>query len=169
MARKKADRVKSTGSESGGGIVILKVALAEQKSLWRRIALRCEQTLDDLHEIIFEAFDRYDEHLYSFYFPRPGSRGRARIRNAVEYSSPEICEEPDPWGDDFPRNAAETPLASLQLKPGRTFQYLFDLGDSWWHEITVEETDAIVEPGNYPRILETHGQSPPQYPLDEEE
>lgn len=47
--------------------------------------------------------------------------------------------------------------------------YLFDFGDEWWHEITVEQIDAKPEEGGYPRVLEEHGQSPPQYPdMDEE-
>ena len=45
-------------------IFVLKVALAGRKGIWRKIALRGGQTLDDLHEAIFEAFDRDDEHLY---------------------------------------------------------------------------------------------------------
>ena len=55
-------------------IFVFKVALAGQKSIWRKIAMRGNQTLDDLHEAIFDAFDRYDEHLYSFYFPPPGTK-----------------------------------------------------------------------------------------------
>ncbi len=48
--------------------------------------------------------------------------------------------------------------------------YLFDFGDEWWHDITVEQTDAPAEKGKYPRIVEEHGKAPPQYPdLDEEE
>ena len=37
-------------------------------------------------------------------------------------------------------------------------------------EITGEATDAPAEKGRYPRILEKHGKSPPQYPdMDDEE
>ena len=38
------------------------------------------------------------------------------------------------------------------------------------HDITVEQTEAPAEKGRYPRVLEKHGRSPPQYPdLEEEE
>ena len=47
-------------------IFVLKVALEGDKSVWRRIAFRGDQTLDDVHEAVYRAFDRYDEHLYSF-------------------------------------------------------------------------------------------------------
>jgi len=38
----------------------------------------------------------------------------------------------------------------------------------WWHEITVEQTDAADDKGRYPRIVERKGDSPPQYPDAEE-
>jgi hypothetical protein len=154
-------------------VVILKVALAGRKSIWRRIVLRGSQTLDDLHESIFDAFDRDDEHLYSFYFPQPGTKGRARTRDAVEYTCPDSYEDSEDFDDDddddSEPNAAKTTLSSLGLKPGQVFLYLFDFGDEWWHEITVEQTDAPAAKGKYPRVVEKHGKSPPQYPdMDEE-
>jgi hypothetical protein len=151
------------------GIFVFKVALQARKSIWRRIAMRGDQSLDDLHEAIFEAFDRYDEHLYSFYFPRLGAKGRARLRDAIEYTAPFAFEEPGPFGNEGLGNAAESTLASLGLKPRQTFFYLFDFGDSWWHEATVEEIKTSGEKGRYPRMIEKHGESPPQYPdIDDE-
>jgi len=149
-------------------VFVVKVALAGRKSVRRRIAIRGNQTLDDLHEMIFEAFDREDEHLYSFLFPRPGARGRARRRDAVEYASPFMAEE-GVWSGDSARNAAKTRIDSLGLQPAQNFLYLFDFGDEWWHEIAVERIDAPVEKGAYPRILECRGSSPPQYPDFDEE
>lgn len=48
---------------------VFKVALKGARRIWHRIAIRSDQTLDDLHKAIFNAFDRYDEHIYSFYIP----------------------------------------------------------------------------------------------------
>jgi hypothetical protein len=145
---------------------VFKVALSDRKSIWRRIAVRAGQTLDDLHEAIFDAFDRYDEHLYSFYFPKPGTKGRARLRNAIEVACPFSCDDPF---DAPQQNAAKTTLNRLGLKRGQVFLYLFDFGDNWLHDVTVEEMDVPADEGEYPRILESRGESPPQYPdLDEE-
>lgn len=58
----------------------MKVALTGAKRIRRRVAIRGDRTLEKLGEAIFEAFDRYDPHLSSFYFPGPGSRGRERLR-----------------------------------------------------------------------------------------
>lgn len=147
-----------------GPVFVFKVELSGDKATWRRIAMLGNQTLEELSWAIFHAFDREDEHLYSFYFPKPGSKGRARIRNALEYSHPANCEEGgSPWGPS-PENAADANVGSLGLKARRKFHYLFDFGDEWWHDITVEAGDAPRERGKYPRILEKHGKSPPQYP-----
>jgi len=150
-------------------VFVLKVALRDAKTIWRRIAIRGNQTLDHLHQAIYAAFDREEEHLYSFYLPPPGSRGgRAAIRDAVEYACPYSAKTPGPlaelFGDEPTKNAAKTRLEHLGLERGQRFYYLFDFGDEWWHEITVEQTDAEPEEGRYPRILEKNTPSPPQYP-----
>lgn len=148
-------------------VYVFKVALAGAKSIWRRIALRSDQTLDDLHQAIFQAFDRFDEHLYSFYFPKSKSRSRTALSDAVEYTHPYHA-----GGDDFfgkaAHDASEATLESLKLVPKQSFHYLFDFGDQWGHEITVEKTDEPVENGKYPRILDQRGESPPQYPEEED-
>lgn len=47
---------------------------------------------------------------------------------------------------------------------------MFDFGDEWWHSIellSVREEEVV---GKYPRIIESQGEAPPQYPpYDEEE
>jgi hypothetical protein len=149
-------------------VYILKVALAGRKRIWRRIAIRGNHTLGKLHDAIFDAFDREDYHLYSFYFPQPGSRGRARRRDATEYTHPFALED-DLFPDKSAQNAEMTKIDSLGLEIGQSFDYLFDFGDCWEHVITVEATDAPAEKGGrYPRILEKRGESPPQYPDPEE-
>lgn len=147
---------------------VFKVALAGRKSIWRRIALRGNQTLDDLHEAIYKAFDRWDEHMYSFYFPKPGRKGRAAIRDAEEYTHPYAAANPFPFDDKQVTDASKVKVSALGLRANRKFLYLFDFGDDWWHEITVEQTDAPEEKGRYPRIIEKKGDSPPQYPDAEE-
>ena len=95
-------------------IFVFKVALAGKKSIWRKIALPADYTLDDLHEAIFDAFDRYDEHLYSFYFPPPGTKKLAmsKVRDYAEYGSPNLCEDDGPYSDPDVPNAGETTLSS---------------------------------------------------------
>jgi hypothetical protein len=65
-----------------------KVNLKGAKRIWRLIAMRGDQTLDDLYEGIFRAFDRFDDHLYSFYFPKAPRRRSAVGPPVREYATP---------------------------------------------------------------------------------
>ena len=144
---------------------ILKVTLTTKPAVWRTIAIRSDQTLDDLHEVLFEAFDRFDEHMYSFHRqPLFARRGPDFNRGNVEYTSPVLIEEADPFGERDVRDASRTRMDELEFKQGDKFYYLFDFGDSWWHELTVEQTGQPLQPAyQYPFIMEKHGVSPPQY------
>ena len=157
-------------SKNTGSVYILKVALEHDKKIWRKIAIRSGQTLHDLHDIIYDAFDRDDEHLYSFYFPTIPAKSRSRkaMRDATEYTHPFALEESGIFESEA-SNAAMTSIQSLNLQKKQKFYYLFDFGDSWWHEITVEEIDGNADEGTYPRIIEKKGQSPPQYQYEDEE
>ena len=46
-----------------------------------------------------------------------------------------MFEEPDPVETQRRLNAARTCLDTLGLRVGQQFEYLFDFGDSWWHEV----------------------------------
>ncbi len=158
-------------SSNTGSVCVVKVALANSKRVWRKIAIREGHTLHDLHNIIFEAFDRDDEHLYSFFFPhfRKKINLQKIYHSSVEYTHSFNYEEQGMDGNDS-QNASATTIESLSLNNGQVFYYLFDFGDSWWHEITVENTDGPANNGKYPRIVERKGQSPEQYPdYDEDE
>ena len=150
-------------------VVILKVALKGAKRIWRRIAIRTDQTLDDLHSAIFRAFDRYDEHLYSFYMSAAKGTSRRRLMDALSYSSPACFEGRRDLLETKQFNAVETRIGDLKLKCATTFEYLFDFGDEWWHEVTVEGVEALQAKVKYPRVIECRGDSPPQYPDPEDE
>jgi hypothetical protein len=163
------EEAMATRKQKPGRVFVFKVALKGQKRIWRRIAIRGDQTFDDLHEEIYDAFDRYDEHLYSFYFLRPGVRGRYRLEGALEIGHPMVAEDSGP----FRMARCETqprPRSNRCSFRRENFQYLFDFGDDWWHELTVESTDGEPDNQPYPRVIEKKGESPPQYPdLDEDE
>jgi len=151
-------------SANEGAVCVLKVALAEQKKIWRKIAIREGQTLHDLHEIIFSAFARFDEHMYTFFFPSLPTKfdPRQLFRQARQISHPFLCEEDGLNPEQH--SGALVSIGTMQLKPQQVFYYLFDFGDEWWHEITVEAVGGTADQGDYPRILEKKGASPSQYP-----
>lgn len=149
---------------------VFKVALTGEKNIWRRIAIRSDQTLDDLHAALFDAFDRFEEHMYSFHRqPLYARRGPDFNRDNEEYTSPMILEVADSFDPSDRHDASKTQIGALGLKPGDNLYYLFDFGDSSWHDLTVETTDLKVERARrYPWIMEKHGESPPQYSYPEE-
>ena len=142
---------------------VIKVNLKGARRVTRTIALRGDQTLDVLHEAIFHAFDRFDAHLYSFYFPKAPSRRRTAGPRPKEYTAPEMLDGPDAFDDEDRFDASAHTLDDLGLRPGQTFEYLFDFGDCWWHEGTVEAVNPVVPRARYPHIRASRGASPPQY------
>jgi len=147
-----------------GSVCVVKVALAYSKRIWRKIAIREGQTLNDLHNIIYDAFNRYDEHMYSFFFPTVMSKFDPRkiFQSSDEYTHPYACEDQGPFGSDS-KNASRTSIESLGLTEGQVFYYLFDFGNEWWHEITVEKVGGAADDGKYSRIIDQKGASPQQY------
>ncbi|HRW07969.1 MAG TPA: hypothetical protein P5121_22865 [Caldilineaceae bacterium] len=57
-----------------------------------------------------------------------------------------------------------TTLASLELKKGQKFLYLFDYGDEWRFTVKVHAINKNADPSlTYPRIVESVGEAPVQY------
>jgi len=80
-----------------------------------------------------------------------------------------MIDEAQLLGGPQVRDAGDTTISALGLMTGRTLKYLFDFGDEWWHDVTVEQTDGELGPAKYPQVIEKHGASPPQYPEPEED
>jgi hypothetical protein len=124
-----------------------------RKLVRRDIEIRGDQTLEQLHQAIFEAFDRSDEHLYEFQFGK-----RPHDPDGLNYGVPDPQERKKGSGD-----ARATTLDALGLKPDRVFGYLFDFGDEWFHQVEVERIEQAIPTVTYPRVIKRVGKSPPQY------
>jgi len=147
-----------------------KVALFDMKKIYRQIDISSEQTLEELHDIIFDAFDREDEHLYSFYLTRKPMRSTINIYNFPEYSIINEFDDDLSFRSNEKFDAEDTRIVSLKMKEKQKMYYIFDFGDSWWHEITLLSTSEIENISDLPKIVKKVGDSPPQYPdWDEDE
>lgn len=133
-----------------GGPVSEKFA---NKVIYRTIEIRGDQSLEQLHDAIFEAFDRFDGHLYEFQLGK-----RPFDPQGPNYGVTDPHETKKGYGD-----ARTTTLDALDLKPGRVFGYLFDFGDEWFHQTQVERVEPAIPTVTYPRIIKRVGKSPPQY------
>lgn len=116
-------------------IYTFKVSLYFNRRTYRVIEICWDQTLDTFHEIIYDAFDRGDEHLYSFYLTRKPLKNIRRCYDFAEYTCSEIAEHE--YTDSKIHDACSTNVEQLKLNVKDKLYYLFDFGDSWWHEITL--------------------------------
>lgn len=134
----------------------------KNKTVSRTVLIRGDQTLDQLHDAIFAAFDRDDPHMYEF------QMGKGPMDpDGPRYVLPEAA------GDDFGAPIAGTvdvtTLDDVGLEVGRQFGYWFDFGDDWHHQIGVEAVEGGLGTGAYPRVVKRVGESPPQYPDEGDE
>lgn len=165
---KAAKAPKTTKKPSGKGVPIYTLDvfiisgpvhdkfLRKNPVISRSIEMRGDQTLEELHEAIFEAFDRFDEHMYEFQFGERPMDPKAK-RYVLEVAM-------DDDGGPKPKGTVEdTTLDSLKLKVGDCFGYWFDFGDDWWHQVDVMKIEDESPKGKYPKISNKVGKSPPQY------
>jgi Plasmid pRiA4b ORF-3-like protein/LexA DNA binding domain len=125
-----------------------------RKLVNRVIEIRGDQTLEQLHQAIFEAFDRFDQHQYEFQLGK-----RPHDPQGPNYGLPDLSEKKPARGD-----ARTTKLDDLGLKPERVFGYWFDFGDDWYHQVQIERIEKAIPTVTYPRLIKRVGKSPPQYP-----
>jgi len=140
-----------------------KVSIVGIPKLYRIIEAGGNCTFDDLHKAIFEAFDRFDPHLYSFFITRSDSKSMRSIMQAPEITHPYNLE--DLMGHERQkRSAAGTKIDDARLEERDFFHYLFDFGDEWWHRIRVQSVTESNARKKCLRIVKSVGESPPQYP-----
>ena len=139
-------------SEVRSGTHIFKVTLAGWRggsgSVWRRLAVPPDTSLDGLAGAILSAFKLDDDHLYDFRYR--DQRGKSHV-----YYHP-YCEK-GPWTPEI--TVGETELA---LKDAMRFT--FDYGDYWQFEVRLERIDAGVCRLQQAEVIDSAGKAPEQYP-----
>jgi len=63
-----------------------------------------------------------------------------------------------------PGDVQTTTLDQLNLRPGQELMYLFDYGDEWRFKVRVHALHPDASDGEYPRVVESVGEAPEQYP-----
>lgn len=119
-----------------------KITLVESKPpIWRRIQVR-NCTLDKLHEAIQTAMGWTNSHLHHF-----------TIEDGY-YGDPDLVHEDS--GDIEYEDSTRIKVADiLPDGPGVfCFEYEYDFGDGWTHEIQFEGVHPREEGVRYPRCLE---------------
>jgi hypothetical protein len=162
------DRPKAVTPSSPDALYVLDVFLvsrpvsdqfiAKNPEISRTIEIKGSNTLEDLHNIIFEAFDREEAHMYEFQVGGRGPQDPSARRYGLKQVFSDSLFEDEPVED-----VASTAIASIGLSVDESFGYWFDFGDDWWHQIDVVSIADKAPEGQYPKITKRVGASPPQY------
>jgi Plasmid pRiA4b ORF-3-like protein/Domain of unknown function (DUF1841) len=121
-------RTKSAVAPVRDAVYQVKVILHGAKPpIWRRLRLPASTTLAQLHQVIQVAFGWEDAHLHAF---EVGGR---------RYSRPDF----ELWDEAADEGKAR--LQDLASRPGARLRYTYDFGDSWEHDVLVE--DALAPDG----------------------
>ena len=124
----------------------------------RTIEICGDQTLEELHNAIFKAFNRFDNHMYEFQVGGKGPNDPKARRYGFSSPDDELL-----MGGKLAGDVRQTIMDNLKLKKDATFGYWFDFGDDWWHQINVLAIEQKTPKGKYPKVSNRVGQSPPQY------
>jgi hypothetical protein len=124
-------------------IMQLKIKLlgVTKPPVWRRLQLRADTRLDQLHEILQAALGWENYHMHAFSF------------------GDEEFGIPDPeLGFSDERQVTLGELTDI----GARFRYTYDFGDDWQHEITVEDLLDADPDTHYPTLVAAKGACPPK-------
>ncbi len=190
------------------------VSLPGTGRTWRKIEIRADQTLEDLHFAIQKAYRWDGDHLYSFFMSGQAWDESSEYRLPEGYTPwgepiddeegeewPELTPEEheqvlrtlfgggegmtveemqahmDAFWEEYlaeeealgPGNVQTSTLEELNLKLKQEFMYLFDYGDEWRFKVRVHAINENADPdAEYPRLAESVGEAPAQYPTWDE-
>lgn len=136
--------------------------------LHRIIDIEENAPFDLLHELIFEAFDRYDPHTYKFLLTRSQVKNTGELFDCKE----EVCDLRFAYGYEevIAHDIFTYTIAEAGLKEKDIIYYWFDFGDDWLHRLRVEKiftVDDEPEEGSYiAEVMKKVGKSPEQYAED---
>lgn len=112
--------------------------------IWRRLLVRSDSTLADLHFTLQIALDWTDTHLHCFHL-----RGK-------DYGIPHS------GGISFSTEAHQVRLGDFQFQINERFRYEYDFGAGWEHEIRIERKLPVVVKKTYPVCIGGRRAAPPE-------
>jgi hypothetical protein len=123
----------------------LRVWLREiSPAIWRRLLVRSDSTIADLHHTIQIVMGWTDFHLHQF------------IIHGKSYGVSKI------GGIWFTDNPKQVRLGDLELREKGRFLYEYDFGDLWQHEIRIEKRLPLDPKKTYPVCVGGSRSTPPE-------
>jgi len=126
-------------------------------TIWRRLDLRSNLTLDLLHQVLQVAFDWTDSHLHRF-----SLGGGSFDHHSQLFLCPYDVANKEWPEDDNGLPAAETRLDETLSEPGDVLHYLYDYGDNW--ELTLRLEEVLPAESDCPAGVVVDGEraAPPE-------
>jgi len=123
----------------------MKVSIKGAKpSIWRRFRVSGNITFYKLHRVLQEIMGWSNSHLYEFQLGEM------------------LIGEPDPeYGREI-RSARRVKLNEILVKEMTRFIYIYDFGDGWQHEVTVDKILPSNEELRNPVCIEGERACPPE-------
>ncbi len=112
--------------------------------IWRRLLIRSDTNLEQLHEVLQTTMGWFGGHLHQF------------VADDVQYGVPD-----DEWGVEV-QDERRVTVADVAPAAGDRLVYEYDFGDGWEHDLLVEKV-LEPEPGaTYPVCLKGRRACPPE-------
>ena len=129
-------------AQAGDPLLQVRITLmdVDDPPVWRRVIIPAAYSLDRLHAVIQAAMGWEDDHLHAF---RVGK---------VRYG-------PNPYDEPGYLDEREFRLGGLRA---RRLSYEYDFGDSWEHELVIEERTTAADGAHYPACIAGEGACPPE-------
>lgn len=119
--------------------------------IWRRLELRGDLTLADVHDHLQASFGWLNAHLH--HFDAPGAPGRRPAYFITEFDA----EEGETGTDE-----REVRLDQVLREPGEKLRYTYDFGDDWEHQVAVESVRPATEDDPPARCTAGRNSCPPE-------
>lgn len=133
----------------------------EGLDVWRRVVMPAEVSFNALHRVIQYSMGWDNYHLYEFELPK----GLVLVETSEEVEEYSWVNKM-PTFNGSPRipktyRLSKNAKVDKYIEVGQSISYVYDMGDYWEHQITVEK---MVEdyPYVYPICLEGEGACPPE-------
>jgi hypothetical protein len=112
--------------------------------IWRRLLVRSDSTVADLHYTLQIAFGWSDAHLNLFHI------------HGQDYG---VYHD---GGISFSNNPNQVKLSDFKFRINEHFLYEYDFGDCWQHEVRVEARLALETKRTYPGCIGGQRRIPPE-------
>lgn len=135
-------------------VFTIKATFGENKNIFREVDILANSSMEDLAQIIIDAYGFTMDHSYSFY---------DNLINPIDSKEVYVLKDEN-QDDDLPflKNVSKVLIGDV-FSLGKKLLFIFDYGEDWEFEIECLNITENTETIKLPRITNSVGESPKQY------